>query len=311
VDHKDVTRERKIGLLIVSAGVTAISFDALLIRLAGTTAWNVIFWRGLFTFISLTVILAWTKGRDSCASFVQAPKIAWTSAVLFGTGGIFFVTSVMFTSVANTVVIISSAPLFAALFTRLFRIEIIPLRTWMAIILALCGVILVFAGSLDQGALLGDGIAVLTACNAGGNLTLLRRSPELDRMSLVGIGGMVMAFCVWPWAEPFQVSGHSLFYLAVMGLVQMPLALYLIAQSTRYLPSPEVSLFIIVETILAPIWVWFVLAEVPPVMTFVGGSVIVITLVFHSWMGMREIQRLQRVAVRAQGQCDQVCRRQG
>jgi drug/metabolite transporter (DMT)-like permease len=202
----------------------------------------------------------------------------------------------MFTSVANTVVIISSAPLFAALFTRLFRVEIIPWRTWMAIILALCGVILVFAGSLGQGALLGDFIALLTACNAGGNLTLLRRSPDLNRMALVSVGGIVMAVCVWPWAEPFQISGHSFFYLAVMGLVQMPLALYLIAQSTRYLPSPEVSLFIIVETILSPIWVWFVLGEVPPFMTFIGGSLIVLTLVLHSWMGMRELKRLQRVA---------------
>jgi drug/metabolite transporter (DMT)-like permease len=292
----NATRERRIGLLIVSAGVTAISFDALLIRLACTTAWNVIFWRGLFTFLSLALVLGWSKGKDSFASFVHAPKIAWTSAFLFGTGGIFFVTSVMFTSVANTVVIISSAPLFAALFTRLFRVEIIPWRTWMAIILALCGVILVFAGSLGQGALLGDFIALLTACNAGGNLTLLRRSPDLNRMALVSVGGIVMAVCVWPWAEPFQISGHSFFYLAVMGLVQMPLALYLIAQSTRYLPSPEVSLFIIVETILSPIWVWFVLGEVPPFMTFIGGSLIVLTLVLHSWMGMRELKRLQRVA---------------
>jgi drug/metabolite transporter (DMT)-like permease len=292
----NATRERRIGLLIVSAGVTAISFDALLIRLACTTAWNVIFWRGLFTFLSLALVLGWSKGKDSFASFVHAPKIAWTSAFLFGTGGIFFVTSVMFTSVANTVVIISSAPLFAALFTRLFRVEVIPWRTWMAIILALCGVILVFAGSLGQGALLGDFIALLTACNAGGNLTLLRRSPDLNRMALVSVGGIVMAVCVWPWAEPFQISGHSFFYLAVMGLVQMPLALYLIAQSTRYLPSPEVSLFIIVETILSPIWVWFVLGEVPPFMTFIGGSLIVLTLVLHSWMGMRELKRLQRVA---------------
>jgi drug/metabolite transporter (DMT)-like permease len=215
---------------------------------------------------------------------------------LFGTGGIFFVTSVAFTSVANTVVIISSAPLFAALFTRLFRIELIPLRTWMAIVLAICGVILVFAGSLGQGALLGDFIAVLTACNAGGNLTLLRRSPDLDRMGLVSVGGIVMAACVLPWAQPLQVSAQGFVYLAIMGLVQMPLALYLIAQSTRYLPSPEVSLFIIVETLLSPLWVWLVLGEVPPMMTYIGGTLIVVTLVGHSWMGMREIKRLRRVA---------------
>ena len=301
VEARDEARQRKIGLMIVVAGVTAISFDALLIRLAGTSSWTVIFWRGLFTFVSLFLVLRWGKGKASFAPFAQTPKVAWASAFLFGTGGTFFVSSVMFTSVANTVVIISSAPLFAAMFTRLLGIELIPWRTWMAIALALCGVVLVFAGSLGQGALLGDFIAVLAACNAGGNLTMLRRHPQLSRMPLVCVGGLIMAVLVLPFAHPFQVSPEGFFYLAVMGLVQMPLALFLIAQSTRYLPSPEVSLFLIVETILAPIWVWFVLGEVPPGMTFVGGSLIVLTLVVHSWMGLREIKRLRRVAAASAG----------
>lgn len=290
-------RERKVGLMVVMAGVTAISFDALLIRLADTFTWNVVFWRGLFTFLSLAVVLYGTKGRRPFGVFVQFPKVAWASALLFGTGGLFFVSSVMFTSVANTVVIISSAPLFAALFTRVFGIERIPWRTWMAICLALCGVLLVFAGSLGQGALIGDCIAVLAACNAGGNLTMLRRHPQLGRMPLVCIGGLIMAVMAWPLADPLQVSPQGFFYLGIMGLVQMPLALFLIAQSTRYLPSPEVSLFLIVETVLSPIWVWCVLGEVPPGMTYVGGSLIVLTLILHSWMGMREVKRLRRVAM--------------
>jgi len=290
-------RERKVGLMVVMAGVMAISFDALLIRLADTFTWNVVFWRGLFTFLSLAVVLYGSKRGRPFGVFAQFPKVAWASAFLFGTGGLFFVSSVMFTSVANTVVIISSAPLFAALFTRIFGIERIPWRTWMAICLALCGVFLVFAGSLGQGALIGDCIAVLAACNAGGNLTMLRRHPQLGRMPLVCIGGLIMAVMVWPLADPLQVSPQGFFYLGIMGLVQMPLALFLIAQSTRYLPSPEVSLFLIVETVLSPIWVWFVLGEVPPAMTYVGGSLIVLTLILHSWMGMREVKRLRRVAV--------------
>jgi drug/metabolite transporter (DMT)-like permease len=299
---REDARQRKMGLMIVVAGVTAISFDALLIRLADTSTWTVIFWRGLFTFLSLSIVLGMSQGKSAFRVYTQAPKAAWASALLFGTGGMFFVTSVMFTTVANTVVIISSAPLFAAMFTRILGIELIPWRTWIAIFLALCGVVLVFAGSLGQGGLLGDFIAVLAACNAGGNLTMLRRNPQLSRMPLVCLGGLIMAVLVWSWAEPFQVSPEGFFYLAVMGLVQMPLALFLIAQSTRYLPSPEVTLFLIVETVLSPIWVWFVLGEVPPGMTYIGGSLIVLTLVVHSWMGMREIKRLQRVAAaKAQG----------
>ena len=291
-----VGRERRIGLCIVIAGVTAISFDALLIRLADTDTWNVVFWRGLFMCLSLAGVLLLRTGGKAFAVFSHHPKVAWASAFFFGTGGLFFVSSIMFTSVANTVVIISSAPLFAALFTRLFRIECIPVRTWLAIGMALLGVCLVFAGSLGSGSLIGDGIAVLTACNAGANLTMLRRNPHLDRMPLVCLGGLIMALLAWPLAQPLQVGSQGFLFLGIMGLVQMPVALFLIAQSTRYLPSPEVSLFLIVETVLSPIWVWCILGEVPPGMTYVGGSLIVATLILHSWLGIREVSRLRALA---------------
>jgi len=288
-------RQRKVGLMIVATGVTAISFDALLIRLADTQTWNVIFWRGLFTCLSLALILVLRK-KAPFAVFGRRKRLAWISAFLFGTGEVFFVSSIMFTSVANTVVIISSAPLFAALLTRIFRIETIPLRTWLAIGMALCGVSVVFAGSLGQGGMLGVSIAVVTAFNEGGNLTILRRYPDLERMPLICLAGLIMACIAWPMAEPFSVSGQGLFFLAVMGLVQTPLALILIAESTLYLPSPEVGLFYVVETVMSPIWVWCVLGEVPPSLTFLGGGMIVTTLAVHYWLGMREFRKMRQVA---------------
>jgi drug/metabolite transporter (DMT)-like permease len=79
-----------------------------------------------------------------------------------------------------------------------------------------------------------------------------------------------------------------------MGLVQMPAALILIAQSTKYLPSPEVSLFLLIETILAPIWVWLFIGEIIPESTFLGGGIILMTIVWHSWAGMRELHKVQK-----------------
>lgn len=289
------SQERVKGMAIVGVGVLFISFDGLLIRLAETQSWNVVFWRGLFTFISLSLILTVSRGGQWIGSFLRGGWPAYVSAVLFGTGGTFFVTSVMFTKVANTVVIISSAPLFAALFTWMFRIDSVPLRTWLAILSALCGVAIVFLGSLGGGGLLGDAIAVLAACNAGGNLTLLRRNAVLERMPLVCLGGLVMAGMAWPLSAPLTLSGQSYAVLAVMGLVQMPAALFLIAQSTRYLPSPEVSLFLLVETLLSTIWVWIFLGEDPPGLTLVGGVIIVATLIIHSWLGLRQMNRLQHL----------------
>lgn len=274
----------------MSAGVVVISFDGLLIRLAGTHSWNVVFWRGLFMALSLGCLLFVRRGRRMADTFLEGGRMAVISALFFGFGGTAFVSSVMFTKVANTVVIISSSPLFAALFTRLAGIELVPLRTWMAIASAVCGVVVVFLGSLAGGGLLGDAIAVAAACIIGGNMTLLRRFPALDRMPLICAGGAVMALLALPLSEPFGLTGPSYGVLALMGLVQMPTALFLIAQATRYLPSPEVSLFLLLETVLAPIWVWLALGENPPAMTFAGGGLILGTLALHSWMGLRGSQ---------------------
>lgn len=291
--------DRAKGMAVVGSGTLVISVDALLIRLAHTESWNVIFWRGIFMALSLGTLLFIRHGRRMADTYIRGGRAALFSALLFGLGSTAFVSSVMFTKVANTVVIISSAPLFAALFTWLLRIETVPLRTWLAICSAFFGVGVVFAGSLGGGGLLGDLIAVLNACAVGGNLTLLRHHQVLDRLPLVCLGGIIMALLSLPLADPFIVSEKGFLILGLMGLVQMPLALSLIAQSTRYLPSPEVSLFLLVETILSPIWVWLVLGEIPPRLTYVGGTIVICTLIIHSWLGLREWSQAKRVCLEA------------
>jgi drug/metabolite transporter (DMT)-like permease len=149
---------------------------------------------------------------------------------------------------------------------------------------------MVFSGSLASTNWLGDLFALLAACNLGGNFTLLRRYPRPSRVVIIGLSGIVIALIALPFAAPLSLSWQSYGVLAVMGLLQMPVALILIAVGTRYLPAPEVSLLLLVETVLGPIWVWLALNEKPAIMTFVGGILIVATLAVHSWLSLQENQ---------------------
>jgi len=279
------------GLFLLLLGVTAISFDALLIRLANTTNGNIIFWRGIFMFISLFLVNSFLKQDQVFKNLKKSGAPALGSAFFYGLGGILFVSAVMFTKVANAVVIISISPLFAAMLTWLFGIEKIPARTWLAIVLTICGVITVFYGSLETGGFYGNLIALAAALNIGSNLTLLRQNTWLDPLPLVCVGGMIMALLSAPFAHPLSLSMQDFLILGIMGLVQMPTALVLIGTSTRFLPSPEVSLFLLIETVFAPIWVWLFLGENPPVLTFLGGGIIIITLILHFWSGMQETKQ--------------------
>lgn len=272
------------GLLLVTSGIVLLSFDGLLVRLVNADGWSIVFWRGLLMFIALG---AFSLSARSRASLGAKPLPSAVSAVLLALISIFFVLGVIHTTVANVVVILSTAPLFAALFTRFFLREAVALRTWLAIGVATLGIVLVFAGSFSTSDLLGNGYALLSSLALGANLTLLRRHASLARMPLIALGGLVAALIALPKAQPFGLDQASYLALGLMGLLQMPLATLLINSATRYLPSAEVALFYLLESVLGTLWVWYFLSEVPAQATLYGGALVIATLVVHAGFTLR------------------------
>lgn len=279
------------GLLMVVLGVVFLSFDGLLIRLADTDGWTIVFWRGFLMFCVLG-LLSLTGNR--LATLRVNPYSSLASALLLGLISALFVLAVMNANVANVVVILSTAPLFAALFSRVFLKERVALRTLVAIVICMLGMSLVFLGEGAHGMLVGNLYALGAAAAIGGNLTLLRRFPDIDRIVVIAGGGLLSAAIALPLASPFSLDIPRYGVLALMGLIQMPLATVLINSATRYLPSTEVALFYLVETALGTLWVWWMLGETPTVSTLAGGAVVITVLMLHAWRGLHlERQRLQ------------------
>ncbi|MCB8889389.1 DMT family transporter [Vreelandella malpeensis] len=279
------------GLVIVLLGVVFLSFDGLLIRLADTDGWTIVFWRGFLMFCVLGAVAA---SRRRLRLVRLHPVASLGSAMMLGLTSALFVLAVMKASVANVVVILSTAPMFAALLSRLFLGEQVALRTLVAIVLCTFGMSLVFLGKGALGMLEGNLYALAAAAAIGANLTLLRRYPRIDRVSVIAGGGLLSAAIALPLAAPLALDAPRFATLALMGLVQMPLATVLINTATRYLPSTEVALFYLVETALGTLWVWWLLGEQPGVSTLVGGAIVIAVLVLHAWRGLHlERQRLR------------------
>ena len=243
----------------------------------------------MFMFLSLSLVYFLTNRHLPFRALQQGGLPAMASSLCYGLSGVLFVSAIMYTEVANVVVIISMSPLFAALLTWIFGVDRIYLRTWLAIFCSILGVVIIFQGSIGTGGLLGNVIALIAALNIGTNLTILRNNTWMDPLPLVSLGGAIMAVLSLPFAAPFSPSIYSLSVLAIMGLVQMPSALVLIGMSTRYLPSPEVSLFLLVETVCAPVWVWLFIGESPPGLTLLGGGIVIVTLCLYFWWGEKDI----------------------
>lgn len=279
------------GVLIAALGVLVLSFDALLVRLAATDPMNIAFWRGTLIFMSVTAFIQLSGNRKQWRLYRAHGGAALLVTVLYGINSGLFVFSVSHTTAANTVVILSSSAFFAAFFSWLLLRERVAFRTWVAIAVSVAGVLVVFSGSLGKPGSLGDLLAIILALLMGLTLTLLRRMPDLPKMPVVACSGIVLAILTWPLSSPLGLEPAQYGWLAVMGLVQMPIASVLLMMATRYLPSPEVSLFLLIETVLGPVWVLWVLNEAVPPLTLVGGSAILGAVAVHSWLSMRRETR--------------------
>ena len=270
------------GLVITALGVLIITPDSLLVRLIGTDAWTILFFRGAFLALSLALFIIVRFGRETLNVTLAIGRVGILSGFLAAGSNTLFVISITLTTVANTLVIVSAAPLFAAIYSRLFLKETIAAQTWVAVLIVFLGIASIFSGSFASGVLLGDICAIGAALFFAGHLTALRHAKSVNMVPAVALSGLITMLVVLPLAAPFSISVNDLILLAVMGFFMLPIALGLITYGPRLIPAPEAGLLILLESILGPFWVWLVIEEVPAIQTFFGGVVILGTLAVHT-----------------------------
>ena len=275
------------GLLIVGLGVVALSPDSLLVRLISTDQWTLLFWRGVLMTVGLTAALAVAKGPSLSAAFRAVGWAGLLAGILFTGSNIFFVTSLTHTDVANTLVILSTVPLFAAALNYLFLAEPVPLRTWLTILVAVASIALIVSRSVEFGSAWGDLAALGAAVCQAGTFVVMRRHRSVNMIPAMAISGVFTALAVAPFAAPLDVSPRDAGLLLLLCLIVLPTAFGLIALGPRYLPAPEVGLVMLLEVVLGPLWVWLVIGEEPTVQAIIGGGMLLTALTVHYGIALR------------------------
>ncbi|MDF2367546.1 DMT family transporter [Sneathiella sp.] len=276
------------GILVTAAGVLLLTPDGLLVRLVAADSATILFWRGLLFAIGIFGFYLLRCGSDTVGLVRAMGRRGLLAALLFTFSTCFFVLALTHTSAANALVIISTAPLFAALFSWLILKESIPLSTWIAIGICIGGISLIFIGSVGGGSRHGDFYAILCAFMIAGQITTVRHARNIDMVPSLGISGILTALFALPFSAPLAITGLDFTYLCILGLIVLPCAFGLITVGPRYISAPEVSLLMLMESILGPFWVWLVLAEVPRPETVLGGAIVIATLVIHTGIAYRK-----------------------
>ncbi|WP_421704540.1 DMT family transporter [Aliiroseovarius sp.] len=278
---------RLTGIFIALAGAFLMSFDAIFIRLSGVGGVDTAFLFGLFTALSLATVIQVADVRGLVGTLRAGGWPVIASGLLMLGSATSLVFSVKLTSVANTFLILTITPTLAAVFSRIFLGEVTRRATWLAIAGVMLGVGIVVSGSVsdpgvDGGArLLGDGLALVAVTFVALNHTLKRGYPEVSRMATIGLGGLFLALAMAAFASPASYSMTTWLTMAVMGLFSAPFGRVLIGVATRHITAPEVGVISMTSAAFAPLLAFLVFSEVPPVASFVGGAVILGTILSY------------------------------
>ena len=280
---------RRKGILLMVAAALFWSTGGIFVRsVAIANGWEIVFWRSAFMvgFVAAALVVMYRGAAWSRVRAVGGAGIL--SGALLAATFFFFIHSLMRNTAANTFVLMSTGPFFAALFAQMFLRERVPRRTWLAIAAALCGIVLMFADGLDAGRSLGNLLALGVPVAFALNLVILRRMrATVDMVPAVMIAGLISAEVAAAFAFPLEARLRDLSLLAAMGCLQLGLGCVLMTHATRYLPASEIGLLALIETILAPLWVWLGVGEQPTRLALAGAAIVLGALLANEWIGFR------------------------
>ncbi|MGI9373656.1 MAG: DMT family transporter [Hyphomicrobiales bacterium] len=280
----------KKGLIVTALGAIILSFDVPLLKLANVDHATLIFWRtGLTSFV---LFVYWLISPRATRPALIAGGHGVAAIIFYCTSNLFFLTALLYTSTANVVFMLALSPLFAALFSYIGMGEKLKKATALTFVICLMGAAIIVWDGLQIGSFKGDLLAICASMNVAMSFTIIR-SANRDMSTIPIFGGLILAVgaCFFLPANPFTLEFAQLKYLLVLGMIVMPVANLLLIRGPRYISSAEVSMFLLLETVLAPIWVWMVISEEPSTGGLIGGAIILLALATHSTLRLKARRR--------------------
>jgi drug/metabolite transporter (DMT)-like permease len=270
------------GTLLVAGAALCWSSAGLLSRLVSTDSWTTLFWRSLTGAIFLFLAIWVARPGRLTRAFRTLLGTGFVIVLLQATASVAFIFALMNTTVAATLIILATSPLFAALLARVFLGERVRPRTTLATLAALGGIVLMVSAELAPGSLFGNAMALVAATCFAGVIVTMRRHREVELVPAVCASALLSALVALPVAgQDLAVGPRDLGLLTLFGMAEQGLGLLLFSYGVRHVPSVEVAFIALLESILAPVWVWLAIGEEPGPRTLAGAGVVVAALLLN------------------------------
>ncbi len=275
---------RGFAMAMMVIGSTTMSFGGLVVRsMDQADAWHINFYRSLAFVIAVFTVLLFQYRGKAFSKVLKAGWSGWAAGALLAGANICFLQSLQHTTVANTLFTLSAIPFITALMAWALLKESLTRATLTTMVFAAAGIsVMVFEG-IGGGSLYGNGMALVTALSFSGFSVLVRHYRKVDMLPasmLSGVIILVIAFFVH--VDSLDIPMHDILLCFLWGGVMSGMANTLFIFASRHIVAAELTLFLLLEFSLGPIWVWLFVNEVPTTLTIIGGSLVITAVIVRA-----------------------------
>ncbi len=271
------------GPLLILTGGFCLSWGGLILRsFESASIWQILFYRSIFFLWVLIAFILLTYRKKTLKKIKEAGVPGLIGGVFLSTNFVAYMYSMMETTVANVVFIISTQTVFLPIVAYIFLKEKISSRGYVAIVLAMIGVTLMIGDSLGTGSLKGNLAALTIPINFSVLVLIIRKYPKVDMIPAIFYAGILSCLYGLFLLEDMIISTKDVWLSFLLGVPQLAFGFIFITIGSRTTPAVMVGLLMLMESIFAPIWVWLFYGEIPPASVLIGGIIILSAVVMKS-----------------------------
>ena len=281
------------GPILIFFGAFCLSFGGIIVKsFEGANLWQILFWRQFFFTIAVCLYLIFVYKKNFFNSFYKSGVPGFFAGLILGLGFCAYVFAMYYTTVANTLFIITTETIFLAAMGYFFLREKIDLITLIAIILGMSGVLLILGSSLsiqssDQ--FIGNIVAFIMPISFAILIIIIRKYPTVDMVPAQFIAGVSAAVIGFFIAGNIAISLHDILLAMLAGFFQIGFGFILITLGSQTTPAAVVGVLMLTESVFGPLWAWIFINEIPPLLVILGGAIIIISILFQSFFSKKNL----------------------
>ena len=267
---------RKLAILLMIASSVVISFSGLIVRLLEVGPLVMNFYRGLFLMCAVIVLLV---VRYRGATVIRVIGVGWPgliAGIMLAGAAMTFLQSLTHTTVANTLFLLGAIPFVTAALAWAFLKERPSSATLVTMIIAFVGIVIMIGEGFAIGSIYGNLMALLTTLFFSIYAVLVRHNRQVDMLPAILISTVIIMIAVALMRQGhLEISRQDLLLCLLWGGVMSGFTSACFIVASRHIIAAEVTIFMLLEFALGPVWVWFFVNEIPSRWTLVGGALVI------------------------------------